>query len=736
MLASALAWARRGFRVFPLPAGAKGPPFWEGWPDFATTDPEQIRAWWTDTLTGYAQPHNIGVCTTGLCVVDLDCKHGIDGRANFEAMGGVFDTLCVRTPTGGYHLYYNPGAQVVTNSTGRIAPGIDVRGFHGYVVAPGSLRCEGAYELLFDAPVADLPDWLAAKVKPPVERSTAPPMVELDLETSIASARAWLAKAAPAIADGTGEGRTLQVAYELRDRGVSEPMALDLMLEDWNGRCSPPWEVEELRAKVANGYRYPQNPAGVKAPAALFGGVVIEPPPESQAATRDPFRAPEFSEVALADRFAELHADRLRFVAAAGTWREWTGQVWRPDATLHAHDLARDVCEQASAECASAVRVARQIASAKTVSAVERLARADRRIAATLDQWDSDPWLLNTPGGVVDLRTGEVHPHDAQRHMTRTTAASLGGACPRWLAFLARITGEDAELQGFLQRVAGYCLTGTTREHALFFGYGTGANGKSTFVGTLAAILGDYAVTASAATFTASPSEQHPTDLAMLMGARLVSVQETEQGRPWAEARIKAVTGGDPISARFMRQDFFQFVPTFKLVVAGNHKPILHAVDEAMRRRMHLIPFAVEIPPEERDTELPDRLRAEWPGILAWAVAGCLAWQGQGLRAPGAVKAATDEYLAGEDALGQWLAECCILRPREYALSASLFASWDRWCHQAGERAGSLKAFSQALAARRFIPRRQGGTGRTGFDGIGLREWNGVQVTADSDPVL
>lgn len=307
-------------------------------------------------------------------------------------------------------------------------------------------------------------------------------------------------------------------------------------------------------------------------------------------------RPPEYSDESLALRFTEAHKDELRYVAAWGRWLIREPSVWRFDDTLHAFNLSRRICRAAAAMCNNP-EIAARVASARTVAAVERLAKADQHHAATVDQWDTDPWLLNTPGGVVDLRTGRMRPHRAEDYMTKITAVAPGGDCPRWMAFLDRITAGDGSLQDFLRRVAGYALTGITREHALFFGFGTGANGKGTFLNTLTAILGGYASVAQMETFTASPFDRQPADLATLRGARLVTSQETEEGRRWAEARIKALTGGDPITARFMRQDFFTFTPTFKLFIAGNHKPALRAVDEAIRRRFHLIPFEVAIPP-------------------------------------------------------------------------------------------------------------------------------------------
>ncbi|HZL60315.1 MAG TPA: phage/plasmid primase, P4 family [Stellaceae bacterium] len=429
------------------------------------------------------------------------------------------------------------------------------------------------------------------------------------------------------------------------------------------------------------------------------------------------FQAPPTSDEALALTYAERYAGTLRYVAAWARWLKFDGGRWQFEDTLAAFDLARAICREAAAGCNKPGQ-ARKLADARSVAAVERLARSDRRLAARVDQWDADPWLLNTPAGSVDLRSGRLRPHRVEDYLTKATAVVPAGDCPRWLEFLQRITDGDDELELFLQRVAGYCLTGATSEHALFFGHGTGANGKSVFVNTLAGVMGDYATTAAMETFTASKSDRHPTDLAGLRGARLVTATETEEGRRWAEARIKTLTGGDKVSARFMRQDFFEFVPQFKLLIVGNHKPGLRGVDEAIRRRMNLIPFAVTIPEAERDEGLSDKLRAEWPGILRWMVDGCADWQRDGLEKPEAVKRATESYLAAEDALALWLAECCTTKPNDTAMSAALFKSWSRWATAAGEFVSSQKRFSQAIEDRGFIktPMRAGAQ----FQGIAI----------------
>lgn len=408
--------------------------------------------------------------------------------------------------------------------------------------------------------------------------------------------------------------------------------------------------------------------------------------------------APSLSEDALALEYAERYEAAYRYVAAWGHWYRYDGSCWRKDATLEAFDRARVICREAAAGKAAN----RKLASAKTVAAVVQLARADRRMAATTDQWDSDPWLLNTPESTVDLRTGKQHPHFAAHYITKQTAITPSGQCPLWLDFLDRVTAGNDDEQDFLQRVAGYALTGSTRDHAMFFVHGSGANGKSVFLNTLAGIAGDYSRSAPMETFTASSSDRHPTELAMLRGARLVTAVETEEGRRWAESRIKALTGGDPIAARFMRQDFFEYVPQFKLLIAGNHKPSLRAVDEAIRRRLHLIPFTVTIPEDERDEDLPEKLKAEWPGIIQWMVDGARQWFDQGLSPPQTVKDATAAYLDNEDAMAQWMDECCTTDPNLTGKVGDLFKSWSDWATAANEHVGTKRGFGDNLETRGY----------------------------------
>jgi putative DNA primase/helicase len=404
-------------------------------------------------------------------------------------------------------------------------------------------------------------------------------------------------------------------------------------------------------------------------------------------------------------------ADRLRYVAKSSQWLRWNGTRWQSEDTLAAFDAARTLCRAAGD------------AEAHTVAGVITLARSDRRLAATVEQWDRGAMLLNTMRSTVDLMTGQEYEPKREDYLTKQTSCALaasGTAHPLWTGFLDRVTDADHELIGFLQRLAGYCLTGLTREQMLAFLYGSGANGKTVFVGTLARILGDYALSAPMEMFLASRIDRHPTEIARLKGARFVTAQETQKGRRWDETKLKVLTGGDRLTGHFMRQDFFDFDPTHKLMISGNHKPGLSSVNEAIRRRIALVPFTIEIPAAERDKDFADKLVPEHPAILRWMVNGCLEWQRDGLGMPERVRAASEEYFAAQDTLEQWIEDCLNLDAGPYAFTTTrvLFTSWKGWAEPRNIYVGSERAFSESLVEKGFEHDRRT-TGR-GFKGIAL----------------
>jgi putative DNA primase/helicase len=429
------------------------------------------------------------------------------------------------------------------------------------------------------------------------------------------------------------------------------------------------------------------------------------------------------TEDSIALAFTALHQGQLLYDHELGTWFRWDGVHWEQERTQLAFDWVRSLSRDVSETEKQTVR--KSVCKSSFASGVERFARADRTFAVTSDIWDSNPFLLATPSGTVELVTGVLRAADPADHISKLAAVvpSETADCPRWLAFLSESTGEDAGMIRFLQQWCGYSLTGDTREHQFAFVYGPGGNGKTTFINTINGILGDYATVASMDCFTTTKYEQHPTDLAMLRGARVVTAAETAEGRSWNEQRIKELTGGDKISARFMRQDFFRYVPTFKLMIIGNHVPNLRRVDDAERRRINIIPFVLK--PKKIDKLLVEKLKTEWPGILRWMIDGCLDWQNNGLIPAKTVTQATKEYFENQDLFAQWLEEKCDAEPgNEFktATSAQLFKSWMEFTTTAGEESGSRKGFAALLEQRGFQP-----------DKInpGMRIWRGLRLKVD-----
>lgn len=374
---------------------------------------------------------------------------------------------------------------------------------------------------------------------------------------------------------------------------------------------------------------------------------------------------PKYSHDALTLAFTQAHPD-WRYVAQWGKWLHCVttpegGCTWKHDVTTSVFNLARRVCREqallASIDGNITPAAQRAIVDKKAITATEFLARSAPEHARPADIWDADPWLLNTTNGIINLKDGSFRPARPEDHCTRITSAAFDpcAMCPNWMVFLAQATRSDAEMMAFLQRMAGCMLTGITRDHPLFFIYGQGGNGKGTFLNTLTWLLGDYAGVVDTEAFTEHKNERHSTDIASLNGRRMVSAQEVAEGARWNEPLLNKLTGGDPITARFMRCDPFTYQPQFKLIIVGNHKPLFRNVGDAIRRRLYLIPF--DHKPQAPDVHLSERLRGEGPGILRWALAGCQQWQECGLDAPECVRLATADYLGSQDTLGAWIAQ-------------------------------------------------------------------------------
>lgn len=411
-----------------------------------------------------------------------------------------------------------------------------------------------------------------------------------------------------------------------------------------------------------------------------------------------PFRTapaphPAITEQSVMRAFVADHAEQLRFDHTRGRWFVWTAHHWQEDNRKRAFYWALEHCH------ALGVRKAERIGFA---NAVETAARAMPPLATAAEYWNPDPTLVACPTGVIDLATGALRagqPSDMiDRALTVSPDARADGTV--WFDFLATVFPQPGMID-FLMRWGGYSLSGLTSEQRFVFLHGTGANGKGTFMTVLAQIWGDYCATAPVDTFLESRHERHPTEIARLAGRHMVQINETREGRRWDESKIKTLTGGDKITARFMQKDFFEFVPRFKPMFAGNHKPQLRTVDEAMRRRILMVPCTVTIAAQDRDPKLGEKLLAEAPRILAYFIEGFRLWQRHGLQPPDCVLAATEDYLVQQDDLRLWLDECTAATADETP-SKDLFLNWTQWKTLRGEEPGSQRTFNDKLEDKGF----------------------------------
>ena len=412
--------------------------------------------------------------------------------------------------------------------------------------------------------------------------------------------------------------------------------------------------------------------------------------------------------------FAKHYANELRYCAKFGAWYRWNGSLWAEDQSEEVIEMARPFCREAANFAAFD---AFKILSRSGVASVPALARVDRRLATVPGDWDRNLDIINTPEGIVYLEEGgRLGPPDMDELCTRITAVSPATGEPAlWMKTLREVTSTEDDVEhedvvGFLQRLFGLALSGRVTEHVLPFFWGPGGNGKSLVMRVVEHIMGSYVKQIPASSLMSSGLEQHPTDLAGLRGARLVLANETEVGKSWAEARIKMMTGADTITARFMRQDFFEYTPQFLLIAVGNHKPAFRNVDAALARRIILIPFSRVIPPERQDKYRYDKLLKEAPQILNWMIQGYVTWRKERLRVPESIKEATMAYLESEDRFGTWMRECLLTEKGAHCAIGDLHACYELWARKHGENnmpSARLSGRLQSLGYMMFHPKDQ-----------------------------
>jgi putative DNA primase/helicase len=477
------------------------------------------------------------------------------------------------------------------------------------------------------------------------------------------------------------------------------------------------------RALADDGYGADNEPAYLVRKARKSGGETGSESPEQL----------NLTDVGNAHRFVSRHKGRIQYVHAWKKWLVWDGRRWRQDDSGEIYRLALEAIRDMYAAAADIEdnKERKQLASHAIKSESKQriesmIALAENLVPARPDDLDTDPMLFNVLNGTIDLRTGEMRDHNPDDLITKLSEVryDLKAECPTFKAFLSDVLDDDPELQTFVQRLAGYSLSADTREQILTFAWGNGQNGKTTLLNTLLALLGEYGMQTPTDTLLIRRTDGIPNDIARLRGARLVAATEVEENRRLSEALVKQLTGGDRISARFMRGEWFDFTPTFKIMLATNHKPVIHGTDHAIWRRIRLIPFTVTIPNEKKDPNLSKKLKRELPGILNWAIAGCLDWLKEGLPMPQRVEQATSAYRSEMDVLSDWFQDRCVIESNAECYSGDLYQSYKTWCEATGEKPKSQKWLSMRLGERGF---------QSTKGSKGKRKWLGIDVMSHDD---
>jgi putative DNA primase/helicase len=416
----------------------------------------------------------------------------------------------------------------------------------------------------------------------------------------------------------------------------------------------------------------------------------------------------QFTDATNAQRLFREHGKDIRYNPAWKKWLVWNGSHWEIDegALIHERGLrtVRNIYDETLKtddyrERMEIEKYARLSESMRRREAFVRAASVIHALNIKTDDLDRNPWLLNVQNGTIDVITGEFREHRQEDMITKIAKAEYNrqADCPLWKQFIREIMDYKADVITFVQTVAGWALTGDISEQTMFILFGSGANGKSTFLNTIMYLLGDYAIATPTETFMRKNGDQYTNDIARLRGTRFVTTTEAEQGRRLSEPLIKKITGNDQMTARFLYGEFFNFTPTFKIFMATNHKPVIKGTDHGIWRRIKLIPFTTRIPEEKQDKHLEMKLREEAGGILNWLLEGTARWKREGLKAPAAVLNATDEYRGEMDVIGNFLKECCVQKPEGSIRIRELFKAYQDWCDDNNEHGVSERFFGLRL---------------------------------------
>lgn len=737
LLNAAIAYAEAGLAVLPLTPHGKVA-LVKDWPQKATSDIATIRRWWAKWPSA-----NIGlhVGRSSLVAIDIDPRNGGDASLKglkAEHGDAWLSNVCVNTGGGGQHYIYASCSSGV-RLPAQIAPGIDLKHGAGYIVAPPSIHPSGRRYAFakggLAAPELDflpaLPQWITGPIALQAEAGQADTggwiatVQAIDPETPENVER--VRSALKLVSADCGRDEWRNVLFAITSTGWDCATAL---AREWSMTAAHRFEEAAFLNIVEN---VKDRPNGITL-GTLFSKAKAN-------GWIDPVKTPSvgfesYGDLSNGRRLAQKYRGRLLYVHASNAWYSWDDQRWSPCSNDEAMRAAKAIADECLGEATAALRSDPTESAKRNLTQALGVHRSAHRLEAMLQMAASEPGMsIANPGlldanplrlavrnGVVDLRSGELLAASPDMLMSRQAGAAYDwqAECPMWKAFMLQAMQDDAEMVAFVQRICGYALTGLVDEEKLFFIYGTGANGKSVFANVIAAALGEYAVTVRAALLARDPkggSGDAEREKARLPGARIALVNETGQGDIWDDQRVKELVSREKVSARQLYAESFEFMPTHKLVVRGNHQPGALDASDGFWRRIVLIGFTRQFAEQERiadlDRQIIDR---ELTGVLAWMIEGCLQWQTQGLRIPPSIAAAVAAYRRDTDMLGEWLEACCSRNAGVEESISTLFMSYERYLKEANMKAPSRSVFGRQLSQRGFRSRK--GHGRSMYEGL------------------
>jgi len=736
---AALDAARSGISILPWAyvGGSKKPMMrWKALQQKRMT-PSEVEDWWREN-----PDHNVGAITgaiSNLVIVDLDDKAALDWADNSDLPETNWK---IKTGRGEHWGYQHPGG-IIGNRTGIGGLNVDLRGDGGWAAIPPSihknnqpykwaspLECMPFPENL---PVFN-PDWLPASPRVNVEI----PVVDKNLlgnstDVRVKRARAYL-KARPGAIEGCGGDPHTYItcATILRDLNVEPGIAYELLAE-WNMKCQPPWSSKALKEKMRNALSHGTKPFG-SMPDRPSRPKYVENDDSFYAELEKPVKLYEDNDLGNGERYADRHSSRVRYCYEFNGWYYWDSNKWSIDrvgfsmsmAKITAREIAREATILESEEDRkNKNKWSLKSRSSASLKNMLHLAQSEGNIPVMAESFDSDAWVLNTPTGMVDLRTGDMSSHDPDKLCTKMTQAGINStmATPNFDHFMDKTFGGDEDLKKYVMQALGFSLTGSVREHVFFFCYGTGANGKGTLLNLVMEMMGDYAAATPEGLLMARQGDKHLAELIILKGLRMAVGAETQEDRRLNEARMKNLTGGDPITADPKGGAYITFKPTHSLWLLGNHKPRIKGVDNGVWRRTRLIPFDNIVPDDEQDKDLNKKLWAERDGILAKLVDAAVDWYANGFVKCDAVERATNAYRNEEDAFGQFIDNMCVTGPTEACAKVALREAYLEWVRRSGVRELTERSMNERVKRLGYREIRRGTQ----------RYWSGLNIQGSSE---